>query len=123
MRMLVIGLLVALPLSVSLGRGTVIKRSLWVDDRMQQVLMNGDLEEAGARGFPGWGTSQQGYEVDRQGGHSGWWSARCLNTSTDDRRGLRQAFDLNQQVPTPIAAVGWSRSESVTQSNPQHYSL
>jgi len=102
-----------------------VKTSLWTREALKWGIANGDLEAVGPRGeaFVGWRASGQGYQVDSQVRHSGRLSARCCNTSKEDRRGLACDLRLNQRVATPILAEGWSRADGVSMGKPREYAL
>jgi hypothetical protein len=95
-------------------RGAVLKQALWTRENLVQGLPNGALETVEGDRFPWWGGYHKGHDIDDRVRHSGRFSARCINTAADDIRGISCNIDVNQTVPTPTIAVGWSKAENVS---------
>jgi hypothetical protein len=74
-------------------------------------------------GVPEWLPYGQGYDIDRRFVHGGEQSIRCDSTDTTSLHGAMQTIVLNEQRPTPIVVVGWSRADSVEGNNPADYAL
>ena len=71
-----------------------------------------DQTERGA--FSSWSGFGAGYELDRTVRHTGAASARCVNTTADDRRGIFQTLAFKTGKLAPIVAGGWSKAADVS---------
>jgi hypothetical protein len=93
----------------------VLKQPLAVAEvRQEQRVANGGMETAVDGRLEGWTPWELGYEVDREVRQAGQASARCRNATAAEHRGLTYEVRLNQTVPAPILAEGWSRAENVS---------
>lgn len=95
------------------GHASVLKKTLWTRDALIQVAPNGDLETVEGARFPWWGGYHKGHDIDDGVRHGGRFSARCTNTAPGEIRGLGCQVEVNQKVPTPFVAVGWSKAENI----------
>jgi len=123
MRIAAVTLAIALTVA-AYAEAVVVKRALDADAlTTANSLPNASLEEIADGLAVGWGPWAAGYVVDDQISRTGDRSARCSLPVADVERGMTCEFQLNQEKPLPIVATVWSRSEGVSGSPENNYSL
>jgi hypothetical protein len=58
-----------------------------------------------------------------EGGHSGAYSIRCENATTEGIAGAVQSLNLEADPPARLTLSGWSRAEDVSGPEDAHYSI
>jgi len=110
--------------SCLLADGRILKETLKAEAPGRPIaLANADLEQVAGDRLSSWQPYGEGYSVDAEVRHGGRHSARCENTSADQRRGLVQVVELNQKAPIPVLAECWSKAKRVSEGSPGDYSL
>ena len=87
------------------------------------LLRNGDFEQTGQGGFPGWQAAAKGFEVGTGQGRGGSGTLVCDTRQSQGWFGASQSVQLNRTAAAPLVVRGWSKAENVTGGSDSGYSL
>ena len=109
--------------ALSTANGTPVMRVVRAGSNRTQLLVNGSFDDVQQSKPSHWVAWQQGYRLGLGEGRSGSVSAVCERKEADGEQGASQTLALNRTNIAPFIIRGWSKTENVSGSPDNGYSL
>jgi hypothetical protein len=87
-----------------------------------KCLENGELTVSNGS-LAHWNGYGDGYKHDQEGHSTASGSVRCVNSATNERKGISQSIEFPKPSLAPIVVSGWSKSENVSGTPDSNYSV